>query len=296
MITNNMVNNESNNSQEKNYESLLELLTTPIEDQDSINNSYFNKWNSHILTSLMQTKKGEIVSDSQGFPNSYYKSGDDSFIGGCLLKDAAKHVKEYHNKPLEYKNTLVLTHPLYAFIMNNDQMNIIQKRDANEYKKNLLKILNYKKELNFNIVIFDTLHLYANSTSRLLEEGIVDRIYLTHPYTGEAWNIKDIHSLEGQNLFFAGMYNKRCLASLIEDALSGINITRPIYGITDLALKSPLNNSESIKVNKIKYSIRTNKREIPKEQSFTTDEFLEAMKVYNLNHNNSQSTNTLRYL
>jgi hypothetical protein len=201
----------------------LESLTICSRERNKINNPYFSKWNDVVINSVTDRNIQEN--------NDYF--GKDLI----LLNECENHVKKY-SKPLNFETIVVLTHPLYLFLSDGSELNFIQKYSAKRYFNNLATLFENKSSIKANIVVFETLHHYADSTSKLLEEGWVDRVFFTQFDTGVPNDLSYKHFLKNKRLFFGGGYNNRCLSSTFRGVTNNVDCVSA-GSIRGLILDSP---------------------------------------------------------
>jgi hypothetical protein len=274
------------------YTSLIDKLTkhSPSSKRNArtvVNNPYFRdlddgKWNDRIIENLVYRLREEYPER-----RNYEVNGD-----LLLLEKAIEHVNT-HFKPLTSQNIIVINHGLFTFITHANVLNKSQKKELSIYKKNLVRLLNSKDLFNADMVIHETLHHYTDSTSLLVEKGIVDSAFLTHydngcplenshlKIFGAKYTITNEYkqAIKGKTVIFAGAYNgddngNGCLAYAIDETIKVIG-QKNVYAIVDVVLNVPIKDSrilpKSIWYNDYSGSIYC----LPRKQTMTLDKALE---------------------
>lgn len=172
-----------------------------------------------------------------------------SEFDSSLLEDCLEHSLKY-SKNIKGNKIIGLVHPFYTGLSEMDCLNPFMKITYKKYINNLKKLFDKK---NKEIVIFDTIHHYAAITSRLLEEGIVDKVIITENDRGNLMNKKEGKIFNNKTIFLGGGYSGRCLTSCARDIISesssifsnpiiwrrGINNIKDVRWIKGLSLDSP---------------------------------------------------------
>jgi len=240
---------------------LLEELIVPAKNRDFVNNESFIRWNGKIMKGVVNRFNGL---DDQGMPDNEYGDSDKVLLNKCK-----SHASNY-SSPLSSENIVVLTHPLYMFLSHSSLIKGAKRLAAENYYNNLSRLLNNRSSIDANIVVFDTLHHYADSTSRLLEEGFIDNVFFTKYDNGVPNDDSYKEHFSGKNLFFGGSYNTKCLSSSVAHSLTA-NF-KSAWCINGLILNSPLDKSRL----ESKYiTFRNGRYVILPEYSISLDELFE---------------------
>jgi hypothetical protein len=239
---------------------LLDTLTVPLKYRNTVNNASFAVWNNHVMGNL-------------SYKDRYNHEGDD-YTGEdvILLRYCKNHVKK-NAKPLNSKNVVVLTHPLFMFITHSHLLGPIRSIGANKYRDNLSKLLYSKSSIDANIVLFDTVHHYADSTSKLLEDGLIDYVFFTKYNKGVPDDEGFMKFLNLKNLYFGGGYNGKCLTSTVRHVTGSVSC-RSKWCISSLSIDSP---EDGLRINGGRISDGRGYL-IPPKFTVTLDTFLEMHK------------------
>jgi hypothetical protein len=217
------------------------------------NHPYFGKFEEHIKKNLE-----ERIPEC----GSKYLWGEDR----KLLKECRAHAGAFSNQ--REKNldaTVMLVHPFYAHLSHPDK---VSGEDAlsemNDYLDELIDFVEQSQELGAKVVLFDTIHHYAASTSSLLEEGFVDSVFFTEYDSGMPIEDRGLYEYRKDSVFFAGGYNGKCLSTAIF-VMESFSESLDLWGVRELMLNSPQDCVGSLKVKEVKYL--DGKRIISKEES-----------------------------
>lgn len=165
-----------------------------------------------------------------------------------LLSFSKRHASKLSNLQ-DYDSFISLTHPFYLFLTHFNTLNERGASEARFYLDSLGKLLLRAREsLNIGVVSFEDLHHYPFLTSRLLEEGYVDRVVFTEYDDGYPIDFRDIDFLRGKEVYVGGGYDELCLQSTIE-SLNTVSRGN-IWGIRDTSIKGPCKDL-SLTVNSI---------------------------------------------
>jgi hypothetical protein len=277
------------------YASLIDrlTLTSPSAPQgsirESVNNPYFRDieegvWNAHIIDTLRNRHDRLPTRWFRRKENIDYKNNGDI----SLLEKGIEHVNA-HFRPLTSKNVVIINHGLYPFITHSHVVHDGHEDEMSTYKNNLVKLLNSKDLLDANFVVNETLHHYIDSTSMLVEDGVVDGAFLTKYDTGTPLTNDDLemlgcknriknefyHALRDKNVIFVGGYNASaegvgCLGTAMCKVLDVVGMDN-IYAIRGLVLNYPLAPKSSMLAQIAWYDYEES---VPEEQTLTFDETL----------------------
>lgn len=221
----------------KYYDSSLRGIFPANNNYDGpVLNKNFSYWTGLIEESLerIPTRK-----------DSFYKKTENAE----LLKNCKEHVKTYR-KSKDNENIVSLVHPFYLYHSHMDELNKKTRRDADEYKELLMEFIQNGIPRDIaSVVLLETLHHYAASTSLLLETGMVDDVFFTLYDRGLLLNKSDISDFSGRSVFAAGGYNYRCFDAAIEEINEAVQPGGGLWGIKPLILNSPLDFRHSLKPN-----------------------------------------------
>jgi len=204
----------------------LDDLLVPAEGRTNIINPFFEEWNDHILSTLRCRIDSNLM--------NYENNGDMDLLHDCLIHS------ERYAKPLNSKNVLILMHPSYIFVSGMGDVKEWHKKDVEQYKSSMIEVFNNHSFMDYNIVIFDTVHHYADGSSRLLEEGIADRIFFTEYDSGAPRFEENLSDFNNKRLFFGGGYNgQHCLPSIIWRCLEKVLFEDKLRAVYDLIIECP---------------------------------------------------------
>jgi len=215
-------------------------LPVPVSNNSSdiVLNHRFINWEEHIEKTLK----------SFDFDDNYFynKSSDSrSLLTACL-----EHIEEYQ-KIYDTENVIFLTHPLYLYLTNMNQLNAKTKKDVSEYTTNLFSFLKLCKDSEeVAVVLLETLYHYAATTSLFLEDGLVDRVIMTKHMCGSLLNPNEFKEFNERFIFFGGAYNDYCLTSSFQQAMEKIP-AKQIFAIQDLILNPPNSLKTTLKPSSI---------------------------------------------
>jgi len=205
------------------------------------------------------------LQDNFGHINqSFYSYSELKLLAACETH------AEKHSTGNVHENVLGVVHPFYMHLRPKHKMELTQdtQNDAQEYLNNIISLLTDERR-NYSIILFDTAHNYANSTSNLAELGLIDDIIFTQPITGHFVNdTKAVTILEKymhSDFYIAGAYtgttpretgNFACVGDVEEKIKYHINkevkliqnccIYSPIFEKRELLTIPPLYNTSSL--------------------------------------------------
>jgi hypothetical protein len=197
------------------------------------NNPYFFEWKEHIEECL----KNRINQNSQRYESDIEKS---------LLFECISHSKK-NNTNLNNPSSIVLVHPFYLFLSGQNFLkypNTIS--DADNYLKSLKKLINNVNRDKYDIILLDTIHHYASTSSLLLEKNLVSKVVFTEFDNGLPLEKKDVKDLFSKKNYFAGSYNYLCFSDSLEFFYNHV-FYNDIFVIPDSIINSPLEYKKRIK-------------------------------------------------
>ncbi len=200
-------------------------------------NSNFRNWERHVAS---------VVLDRGIYGSGKYREKPDSDI----LEGALGHIQKYQ-KPLNAPNIITLTHPFYAIFSHLNEIRPRKVyadffREYGQLIRNLL--INRPFGDKANLVIFETLHHYAAATSRLLEEGLIDAVFLTEWDTGYLLESKDLDPLKDRTFFSGGAYYNKCLWASLTELNKAVTDKSKLHVVKELVAKSPQDGHFSLSV------------------------------------------------
>ncbi|MBW2976155.1 hypothetical protein KY347_01765 [Candidatus Woesearchaeota archaeon] len=161
-------------------------------------------------------------------------------------------------------------HPFYLHLSEMSHLTNLTIGDADDYLNRAMDVLEggIPKE-NASIVVLDTIHHYAATTSLLLEEKTIDQVRFTEYDQGYLVDSSELNQIKGKNLFFAGAYNKKCLSQSIVEILNKKHPMEKLWIIRDLVLDSP---GQRIRTLKVIGRTDTGQYDIPRKNAITLEE------------------------
>ena len=216
--------------------SIFELIIPNNNSKYRVFNKEFKDWESHIDYHIRKR---------DDYENDYTSKKD-----ARLLKLAKEHAFAYE-KSTEAPSWITLTHPFYVFLTHGSELKSPGvKADARSYLDVLTNLLTSDIcRDRANIVIFETLHHYAAATSRLLEQGLVDKVVFTHYDTGHVLDCRELKK-GNQDYYSGGGYNGRCFKHSLS-SMKNVVDTDQISIVTDLVIDSPEDRSDGLMPKKI---------------------------------------------
>ncbi len=208
---------------EKHYDTRLrEWFPSNTERHKLVMNKEFVKWDSQIKEKLC-TRKGS---------HGYFDEAD-------LLWACQDHIDE-HSKEIVGEEVISLIHPFYLSLSHMRHISTdATKEDLGHYIQNIRKLFDKKPR---EIIVLDTIHNYAAITSKLLEEGFVDKVILTYFMDGYPLRREKLKILNNKKNFIGGGYYSntyhRCLNQALK-CMKQSRTRRDIWLIKDLVLQSP---------------------------------------------------------
>jgi len=187
-------------------------------------NREFERWQQHISDHLL----------NRDSPVSDYSDATQSE----LLEAARQHAASYQ-RPTNSPRWVTITHPFYVFLTDADSLTKLKSiYDAERYLDLLISLLTSGiQRQRANIVVFETLHHYAAATSRLLEQGIIDRVIFTEYDHGRPL---DSSELGGNRAYYScGGYNGKCFKSSLGAIWHATRDVSRMAVIGNLVLESP---------------------------------------------------------
>ena len=205
----------------------------------------------------------ECIKERKSKGNERYRKEEDK----KLLKRCEEHISLFERK-IETSNLIIIVHPFYLQLTDSDKLKKETiKKEANDYTQKLIKLLSERDKEKTGLIILETLHHYTATTSRLLEEGIADRVIITEYDSGAPLHEYLLEEFFDRKMYVAGGYKKKCLKASLRAILRRKTPNEhEVYAIKDLIVDSPLELPKSIKPKEI--------IGIDQEQVITLDEMI----------------------
>lgn len=238
-------------------ERLVDLLPGACKNGRLLNSAFYNhgKYVGCVMNRPSYDRCGDLydkIQESRG-----------------LLDFCLSHAREKSNtlNPKDDRNLIILVHPLSLHQTDMLHLNDLTSREAEEYMNNLFGLFKKVDRKKAEIALFEDIHYYAAGTSLLLESGMVDRVVFSKRDCGEALNDKDLEFVKGRNVFITGLYESKCLSAAVRTVRDRY-YTKKIMGIKDLALKSPMREGKSLKVDNISGLMGKNSKRLDEISSY----------------------------
>ncbi|MFP4112661.1 MAG: hypothetical protein ACLFPQ_06585 [Candidatus Woesearchaeota archaeon] len=206
-------------------------------DEFAVNNN-FSEFKDHIKINIT-------------VPSSYASSRYEFANDNELLRLCLEHEDAYE-KPKKANQTVMLTHPFYLQLTHKDcLLGQFVKQESDDYVQKLIEFLEMERDPEkTGIVVLDTVHHYAASSSLLLEKGLLDRVIFTQYNRGDPLYENQLMDFSSDDLYFGGAYNRKCLTASIKRTREKAK-PENIFAIRDLIVNSPEENSFCIVPNEI---------------------------------------------
>jgi hypothetical protein len=133
-----------------------------------------------------------------------------------LFDNCKSHADDFE-QPLISDTLVTLVHPFYMHLCNMRRVKEHSlEEDADRYLDRLKSFLGKLQKMpsradSLGVVLFDTAHHYAAVTSRLVEEGLIDKVIFTEFGVGNPKDLTDLVPLRDKTIYVAGGYNNKCL-------------------------------------------------------------------------------------
>ena len=246
---------------------LRQILPANNGNNNIVLNTEFGRWEKYIDARIRTT------SDLPN-RNGYRVPGDhEGFEKLCI-----GHV-QLHQGSVTSSRVMVLVHPFYQF---SGHMRGVRGREhyqaAIAYLKRLTSFLKSRPPQNvMGVVALESMPHYAAVTSRLLEEGMVDRVIFTRDNYGFAHSPQELRVFGGKTLFYGGLFNGVCVSEAIfelehrtEELFSGEREVPKVFAVMDIMLNAN-NQGEGVKPTEF---IDVGRKKLPKECQITLDEIV----------------------
>lgn len=223
---------------------------------------------------LTKANHGKVV---ESLFLKYYYDPDKTLFENCK-----RHADDYE-KPIESDTLFTLVHPFYMHLCNMRRVEEYSlQEDADRYLDRLKSFLSKLEKIpsrsdSLGVVLFDTAHHYAAVTSRLVEEGLVDKVIFTEFGVGNPKDLNELQLLKDKTIYVAGGYNNKCLLGAIYDLSRKVKDPRKIFALRDLILDSP--SPKAISLLDPKWIGVTEKTNLPLDQVTTSHEMFERISL-----------------
>lgn len=205
-------------------------------------NPHFGDYQEHIHTELAESRISGVLNRMREHHKTATLKDVDNYRYGehnALLKACQEHRNKLE-KPLNKDNVLLIAHPFYLFLGEYFIIDPCDRKDAEKYKQNLLKVFSpdFPRD-RINLVLFETAHHYAAASSLLLEEGLVDKVFFTSYGSGKLLESEWEHFIAYGNrkFFIGGSYNGLCITgSFIQTSKIAKPVEEKNFAVQDLIL------------------------------------------------------------
>ncbi|HLE06467.1 MAG TPA: hypothetical protein VI790_03875 [Candidatus Nanoarchaeia archaeon] len=190
----------------------------------------------------------ECIKERESQGNERYRKEEDK----KLLKKCEEHIKKFETR-IKTNKIIILTHPLYLHLSHfNFLKNETTKKEANDYTQKLIKLLSERDKEKTGLIILETLHHYAATTSLLLEQGLIDKAIITEYDAGTPLNEYLLEEFFDKTIYIGGGYNEKCLKASMRSILRmKMPNEHEVYAVKDLIIDSPFEYPQSIKPRRI---------------------------------------------
>ncbi|MDP7179846.1 MAG: hypothetical protein QF824_01075 [Candidatus Woesearchaeota archaeon] len=129
-----------------------------------------------------------------------------------LLQGSYEHRNRFARGVEEAETVLVLTHPLYRFMSQWNEVGDHEVESAIRYLDRFFGTLGDIKEDGIQVLLIESPEHYAAGTSRLVEEGLAQDVFFTEFNNGLLLVPDQYYDLIGASrIFVGGAYADKCL-------------------------------------------------------------------------------------
>jgi len=201
---------------------IRELMDAPPIEDSLVVSSQFAPWEEFIIHHL---DSSEIMESSK----YEYKE---------LNEKCRTHINK-HNKGIHADTVIIGIHPFFTHLSQWSHIDNGKINQMNAYDDRLTSLLRAKRDpKKISIVMFETPRHYPVSTAYLLEQGIIDDVFLTKFNQGEIERLYDARPIAGRRCIAFGGYNDCCLKTGI-DSIEKLASRRKLWVIPELCLQPP---------------------------------------------------------
>ncbi len=165
-----------------------------------------------------------------------------------LLERVFEHSND-HSSPSLYSDVFFLVHSFFLQVglmhyLDNGDPDLTRQRlvDAENYKKNTLRVLEQAKANGFSVVSMSTLHHYPVIDSYFIERGLIDRVIFSLFDYGLPANKSEqdkVRMFDGKNVYVGGCFNGYCPSMAVMN-LKNRSSPVSVFWVGDLLLDKPV--------------------------------------------------------
>ncbi len=245
------------------HPNLREILQATNRNEGVVLNKEFADWEEHIAGRLKKRRDRSIFYK--------YTSTEDKE----LFQKAQEHV-EYYHQTIESDNAVIIVHPFYLPLTDKSTLTGVEQfqQECDAYLERLVNFLQWQKEnADTKVVLFETLHHYAATSSLLLERGLVDDVLFTYFDTGTLLQRDQNEQFCNKTLYVGGGYNDGCLLGALWDIVP--LPPRVLYAIKELTIEPPSRMKDSIHPKDVYWSY---KKTFSKDHCLSTEQVKERIR------------------